>query len=145
MTINNKRIADLRAKGYRLTPQRLAILDILEHNGGHLSPLEIYQHASQRLPGITETTVYRTLEFLANHGLAMLAYMGEGKLSYESSARQHHHLICRNCGYSIEIAPVFLEALASQFQEQTSFIIDCSHMTFFGLCPGCVEKKQELP
>lgn len=140
MTIKPQQMANLREKGYRLTPQRLAILDILDHNVGHLSPLEIYQHASQRLPGITETTVYRTLDFLANHGLAVAAHMGEGKLGYESSVRQHHHLICRNCGYSIEIAPIFLEALTNQFKEQTGFMIDCSHLTFLGLCPDCVQK-----
>jgi len=54
----------LRAQGFRLTPQRLTILTILRHSGRHLSPLEIYQQAHQAMPGITEATVYRTLNWL---------------------------------------------------------------------------------
>jgi Fe2+ or Zn2+ uptake regulation protein len=60
----------LRARGYRMTPQRLAILHVLHHSGGHLSPAEVYERAHAQLPGLTESTVYRTLEFLAENGLA---------------------------------------------------------------------------
>ena len=49
----------LRARGYRMTPQRLSILQAL-HDGGHLSPTQIYERVHQT--GMTETTVYRTLD-----------------------------------------------------------------------------------
>lgn len=139
IAIDNNLIANLRLQGYRLTPQRLAILNIMELDGGHLSPTEIFQRAAQRMPGITETTVYRTLDFLAQNGLALVAHIGEGKFVYESAARKHHHLICRNCGHTVEIGPELLEILYKQFHEETGFQIDCYHMTFFGLCPGCVK------
>jgi Fe2+ or Zn2+ uptake regulation protein len=58
----------LKAQGFRLTPQRLAILRILEEAGGHVSPAAVYQQASRQMPGITEATVYRTLEFLSQQG-----------------------------------------------------------------------------
>ena len=55
----------LRSQGYRMTPQRLAILSILENAGRHLSPQEIFDRARQwAMPGMTEATVYRTLSFL---------------------------------------------------------------------------------
>ena len=139
MTISTNRILDLREQGFRLTPQRLAILNILEQDGGHLTPSEIFQRASQRLPGITETTVYRTLDFLTHNGLALVAHIGDGKLVYESTARRHHHLICRNCGNTVEIGPDLLEILYARFKEETGFLIDCCHMTFFGLCPDCAK------
>lgn len=127
----------LRAQGFRLTPQRLVILEILQHHSGHLTPAEIFQYASFRLPGITETTVYRTLEFLIRNGLALVAHIGEGKLVYESATHRHHHLICSKCGHTVEISNDFLDVLYSKFQEETGFLIDSSHMTFFGLCPKC--------
>lgn len=130
----------LREKGYRLTPQRLVILQILEEDGGHLTPLEIYNRSVQRMPGLTEPTVYRTLDFLAQHGLALVAHIGDGHLVYEASGRNHHHLICRACGYTVEIQHEQLAALYAQFKEQTGFEIDCCHVTFFGLCPACIEK-----
>jgi Fe2+ or Zn2+ uptake regulation protein len=137
MTISNSRRSELREQGFRLTPQRLAILDILEHKDGHLTPSEISTLAAQRLPGITETTVYRALEFLTDNGLAQVAYIGDGKLVYESAARKHHHLICRSCGSTVEIGPDLLDILYTKFKEETGYSIDCSHKTFFGYCPEC--------
>ena len=51
-----------------MTSQRLAILHVLRHAGTHLSPAEVYRLAKQEFPGLTEPTVYRTLEFLAENG-----------------------------------------------------------------------------
>lgn len=136
-------VQSLRAKGHRLTPQRLAILQIIEEDGGHLTALEIYQRASQRLPGLTEATVYRTLDFLTRNGLSLVAHVGDGRLVYESAARKHHHLICRVCGTTIEIGVDLLDDLNSRFLEQTGYIIDCCHLTFFGLCPNCTDIDQD--
>ena len=136
----DEQVQNLRAQGHRLTPQRLAILQIIEEDGGHLTPTEIYERASSRLPGLTEATVYRTLDFLAHNGLALVAHIGDGRLVYESSRHNHHHLICRECGYTIEIEHDLLAALYDQFKERTGFHIDCCHVTFFGLCPACVKK-----
>ena len=140
MSKNETIVKNLREKGYRLTPQRLAILQILEEDGGHLSPAEIYQRASQRLPGMTEATVYRTLDFLAKQGLALVAHVGDGRLVYEASGHNHHHLICRSCGHTVEIEHELLETLYAEFYQKTGYKIDCCHVTFFGRCPGCVEE-----
>jgi Fe2+ or Zn2+ uptake regulation protein len=134
-------VRKLREKGHRLTPQRLAILQILEDDGGHFSPAEIYALASQRMPGLTEATVYRTLDFLSQNGLALVAHVGDGRLVYESAAHSHHHLICRKCGHTVDIESGLLDTLYAQFQEHTGYQIDCSHVTFFGLCPECIETE----
>jgi Fe2+ or Zn2+ uptake regulation protein len=89
------------------------------------------------MPGVTEATVYRTLDFLTRNGLALVAHVGSGKLVYESTAHDHHHLICRDCGYTVEIEHDLLSVLYSKFKERTGFLIDCSHVTFFGYCPDC--------
>lgn len=134
-------VKSLRAKGHRLTPQRLAIFQIIEEDGGHLTALEIFQRASRHLPGLTEATVYRTLDFLTRNGLSLVAHVGDGRLVYESAARKHHHLICRVCGKTIEIGVDLLEDLNRRFFEQTGYVIDCCHMTFFGLCPICADNN----
>ncbi len=131
----------LRKQGHRLTPQRLAILEILKEDGGHLTPAEIYTRALERMPGMTEATVYRTLDFLAQHELALVAHVGNGHLVYEVAGREHHHLICRSCGGTVEIKHELLEALYKTFEEQTGFQINCCHVTFFGLCPACITKQ----
>lgn len=130
-------IDQLRARGYRITPQRLLILRLLHEASCHLTPLEIYQQAREELPGMTEATVYRTLTFLSEQGLALAAHIGNGQLVYEIAGRDHHHLICRRCGHAHEIEHSLLEALYQRFQSETGYQIDSLHVTFFGLCPGC--------
>ncbi len=138
--IKDKVIKQLREQGYRLTPQRLVIMEILEEDGGHLAPAEIFEQATQRMPGLTEATVYRTLDFLARNGLALVAHVGSGHMVYESAGHVHHHLICRQCGETIEIEHDLLQTLYHTFQERTGYHIDCGHVTFFGLCPVCSKK-----
>lgn len=127
----------LRARGYRMTPQRLAILHVLHHSGEHLSPTEVYERARMELPSLTETTVYRTLEFLASNGLARPAHMGSGHLIYEIARHEHHHLKCRNCGNEMEVEHALLEKLYRQLEFETGYRLTDSHITFFGLCPNC--------
>jgi len=134
---------NLRERGYRLTPQRLAIMQILEKDGGHLSPVEIYERAVTQIPGITEATVYRTLDFLGRNGLALVAHVGDGRLVYEIAGHNHHHLICHGCGMTVEIEHLLLEALYTQIGEQTGFTIDHWHVTFFGLCRDCAKREPE--
>ncbi len=136
---NDSVLNHLRKGGYRLTPQRLAILQILNDTPRHLSAAEIYQAASLRLPGVNEATVYRTLDFLVGHGLALAAHIGNGRLVYESAAHDHHHLICRKCSHSAEINHEELASLFEHLEQTTGFRIDSSHVTFFGLCPDCLE------
>jgi len=127
----------LRARGYRMTPQRLAILHVLHHSGEHLSPTEVYERARAELPSLTESTVYRTLEFLTENGLARAAHMGSGHLIYEIAQHEHHHLKCRNCGSEMEVEHALLEKLYRQLESQSGYHLTDSHITFFGLCPNC--------
>lgn len=137
MESSDHTLAHLRSRGFRLTPQRLAILRILKESGDHLTPLEVYDQAREILPGLTEATVYRTLNFLTQQGLAWAAHVGSGQLVYEVAERHHHHLICRTCSKTIEIDHATLEPLYEQFQKITGYQIDSIHTTFFGLCPDC--------
>ena len=127
----------LRSLGFRMTPQRLAIYNILQESGDHLSALEICELAQQRIPAIDEATVYRTLNFLTQQGIILAAHIGSGQLVYEIAEREHHHLICRQCGSAQEIDHQLLTRLYQEFQDRTGYCIDSMHVTFFGLCPAC--------
>lgn len=129
--------SQLRARGFRMTSQRLAILHALRHAGTHLSPREVYRQAKQELPSLTEPTVYRTLEFLAQNGLARLSHTGNGHLMYEIAGNDHHHLVCRNCHDEIEVEHTLLEELYSKLESTSGYVRIDSHMTFFGICPHC--------
>jgi len=131
---------ELRARGFRMTPQRMTILHVLHHEGTHLSPTEVFARAKEALPGLTEATVYRTLEFLADNGLAHSAHIGSGHLVYEiAKQNHHHHLICRKCGGEVQIEHASLEKVFDELETSSGFRNIDSHVTFFGLCPGCQE------
>ncbi|HET7143666.1 MAG TPA: Fur family transcriptional regulator [Anaerolineales bacterium] len=141
MTIVVDYAPQLRSRGYRMTPQRMAILHVLNKAGRHLSPSEIYEQALDELPDLTEPTVYRTLEFLAENGLARPAYLGNGHLVYEIARHEHHHIKCRNCGNEMEVGHSLLARLYRQLETASGYQLTDSHVTFFGLCPNCQKGK----
>lgn len=126
----------LHERGYRITPQRLIVLEILEQAGEHLSPGEIVREACQRMPGINEATVYRTLEFLCEQGLAHRAYLDGNQVHYEI-AHLHHHLICRQCGIEHELDHLVLEDTYAKIEKISGFTLNTSHIIFYGTCPEC--------
>jgi Fe2+ or Zn2+ uptake regulation protein len=128
---------ELRARGYRMTPQRMAILHTLHHSGTHLSPTEIFVTAKKELSSLTEPTVYRTLEFLAKNGLVHAAHKRNGHLVYQIAQHAHHHLICRQCGQELEVQHGLLESLYQSLELASGYKLTEGHLTFFGLCPHC--------
>jgi Fe2+ or Zn2+ uptake regulation protein len=137
MSCSEEFTPQLHARGFRMTPQRHAILHVLCDTGEHLSPAEVYEQARQELPGLTETTVYRTLEFLTEIDLARPAYKSSGHLAYEISRHAHHHLVCRNCGNQIEVGHAKLRSMYQKLESSSGYQLTDSHLTIFGLCPDC--------
>ncbi|MBN2388254.1 MAG: transcriptional repressor [Anaerolineales bacterium] len=132
----------LRQRGYRMTPQRLAILQAL-HDVGHLTPAQVY--ARVRATGMTEATVYRTLDFLAENDVVRVADRGSGHLAYELAGEDHHHLICRACGAQQEIPAEVLRGMLDALEGHTGYRLNAGHLTFFGLCPICQESFTAEP
>ena len=137
MTCGSDYAPQLRSRGFRMTPQRMAILHVLHHAGTHLSPTEVYKQAKRDFPRLTEPTVYRTLEFLARNGLAHPTQAGNGRLTYQIARNDHHHVVCRGCGSEIEIEHALLENLYHKLESTSGYRRINSHVTFFGVCPKC--------
>lgn len=137
MSCTSEYAPQLRSRGYRITPQRMAILHVLRHSDRHLSPRDVYQKAKKDFPSLTEPTVYRTLNFLAKNGLARPAHTGRGRLRYELAQNDHHHIVCRACGSEVEVEHQLLENLYGKMESTSGYARIDSHVTFFGVCPKC--------
>ncbi len=135
-------VNQLRARGYRLTPQRLAILRVLNQVGTHRTPQQVYNLALKEIPGITEATVYRTLSFLTAQGLVLEAHVGNGQLVYECAEQVHHHLVCRACQATSMVDYADLQGVFRDLEEKTGYLIDSRHVTLLGLCPDCRDKTE---
>ena len=142
MSCSSDYAPELRARGFRMTSQRLAILHVLHHEGTHLSPAEVYKRAKRGLPGLTQPTVYRTLEFLAENGLVRPSHSHHGHLTYQIAGEDHHHIVCRICGGEIEVNHQLLEGLYRKLESTSGYLRIDSHVTFFGICPACQKKEK---
>jgi Fur family ferric uptake transcriptional regulator len=133
----------LHAQGLRMTPQRMAILHALHHTGGHLSPTQVFEMARKEYPSLTEPTVYRTLDELAEKKFLLAAHVGNGKMVYElAEDHNHHHLICRECHAEIKIEHTRLEKLFTGLESSSGYRLIDSHVTFFGICPKCQKSSE---
>jgi Fur family ferric uptake transcriptional regulator len=128
----------LSQKGYRMTPQRLMILEAIEGASGHISAEEIYQDIRKRYPGLNISTVYRTLELLKETGLVTETDMGDGRVRFHSLGHEHHHhLVCSKCGKVIDLDEETLSPLTRSLSEKYGFHADLHHLAIFGRCKGC--------
>lgn len=141
MTCTARHVAEqIRARGFRLTQPRMEILNVLYASGGHLTPTEIFRQLNALLPGISEPTVYRNLDFLRLNGFLRAASTSSGHLEYEIITHPHHHLRCQACGAEIELEHARLEPLLTQIEQSTGYRLSEPHHTFFGICPACQTK-----
>ena len=135
----NKIVGILRQRGYKLTPQRRAVLNVIAHSHDHLTPAAIYERVQQKQPGIGLVTVYRTLGILTELGLVCEVHAGDSCQSYlmRRPSEHHHHLICSDCGTVSDFTDCDLSKLERRLSRQTGFDIEGHLLEFLGLCPDC--------
>ena len=144
MSRDTDMMASLREVGYRLTPQRMMIVSIINESEGHITADEIHERVRKEYPFVDISTVYRTLQLLKKLRLVTDTDLGSGVVQYELSDRgRHHHLVCRACGQTTPLDGSFLEPLARTIESTYSFQADVEHFAIFGLCAAC--KKDRLP
>lgn len=130
--------ARLREHGYRVTPQRLIILDAICQVGGHATYGQIHERVRAVDPGIDPSTIYRTLEVLCDAGLVVSAEIDADGKRYEIAERTpHHHLVCRRCGALQDLEHAILAPLLEQISEKFGFCVQSDHVVLHGLCAHC--------
>lgn len=132
----------LQANGYKLTPQRLTVLKVLQSGEPHLTPAEVYERGKAIHPRLGLTTVYRTLDILAALGFVHRPRMGDSAASYSTCVNGHHsHLVCSRCGLVVELKECPLGDMVQTLMDETDFRIDSHLLEFIGLCPDCQKSE----
>jgi Fur family ferric uptake transcriptional regulator len=128
--------------GQRNTRQRSAVNAALAGTEGFTSAQELYALLRQRGERVGLTTVYRTLQGLADAGeIDVMRPPGGEHLYRRCSQGHHHHLVCRSCGTAVEVEGPAVESWAGRVAAQHGFA-DVSHtMEIFGTCPDCTRKR----
>jgi Fur family ferric uptake transcriptional regulator len=136
-TQTNRINSELIARGHRLTPRRLMVVEVLASASGHVTGDDILSSIRHRYPSTNKTTVYRTLELLNTLGMVAVTNLGGGKMEYELVKDRHHHLICSHCGAQTEVDDHLFEPLRASLLARYGYLTNLDHFALFGLCPYC--------
>ena len=129
----------IQRAGLKRTAQRDLILEVFLRTEEHLSSEDLYRLVQREDPAIGQTTVYRTLKLLTDAGLAREVRFGDGRTRYEHNYKHphHDHMICTQCGKTIEFFSADLERLQDKIAAKHKFEITHHTLRMFGYCADC--------
>jgi Fur family transcriptional regulator, ferric uptake regulator len=136
---NEKAVKTLfHKRGLKCTPQRLAVLGILEKSPRHFSIVEIHKKVKKVLPGTGLATVYRALEALVDLGLIVKVHLDDGCHSYTVAPIGHQHsIVCMGCNRVMDFAECPIEDISRKLSIKTGFAIQKHFLQLFGKCRAC--------
>lgn len=128
----------LRRQGFRVTPQRELILDLICQSRSRLTARELCDAARERAPGLNPATVYRNLRFLTQQHLVR-AVERDGVVTYALAGPgpAHHHLVCSSCGAEVELPHEALAPAFTAIERTFGFAVESDHVLLFGRYAAC--------
>jgi Fur family ferric uptake transcriptional regulator len=141
-------IKRLKPAGGKRSSKREQILDVFLRQEGHLSADDLVDLIRREDQRISRATVYRTLQWMVDAGIARKVDFGEGRFRFEHSYRhpRHYHLICKTCNRSSEFLSSDIEALVEEVAAARNFASSQSVVQIYGTCEECrTGKKSTAP
>ena len=141
-------IKRLKPVGGNRSSKREQILDVFLRQEGHLSADDLVDLIRREDQRISRATVYRTLQWMVDAGIARKVDFGEGRFRFEHSYRhpRHYHLICKTCNRSSEFLSSDIEALVEEVAAARNFASSQSVVQIYGTCEECrTGKKSTAP
>src|SRR3984893_4907256 len=134
----------LKRVGLKHTAQRDTILRTFLETREHLSLPELHGLVRKQDARIGFTTVYRTLKLLAECGLASEVAFNDGVTRYEHqyNRRNHHHMVCTECGSSVEFFAREIERVEQEIGRKNKYLPTRHTFQIYGICERC-QKKQK--
>lgn len=126
----------LAAHGLRLTRQRAAVLETLQHTTSHPDAYTVHRQVQARLPDISLGTVYRALKVLTEAGLVRELTCGQFS-RYDGNVAPHGHVTCQRCGLIVDVDVPVDDRLNDLAAKATGFTIHSRRVDFDGVCPDC--------
>jgi len=129
----------LRARGYKLTPKRRAVVRALATSDRHMTPAQVHTATREERDDVGLVTVYRAIRVLAELGLVCEISTDGRQRSYllRRPPEHHHHLVCSSCGHVVDFVSSDVERLQSRLARETGFRIDGHIVEFVGCCAQC--------
>jgi Fur family transcriptional regulator, ferric uptake regulator len=134
----------LKPAGGKRSSKREQIVNVFLRQEGHLSADDLVDLIRREDQRISRATVYRTLQWMMDAGIARKVDFGEGRFRFEHSYRQprHFHLICKTCHRSFEFLSSDIEGLIEDVAAARSFSASQSVVQIYGTCEECRTGRQ---
>ncbi|MEW6410143.1 MAG: transcriptional repressor [Nitrospirota bacterium] len=133
-----------RDKGLKATPQRMAILKVLEGNTSHPSAEEIYREVLKDYPTVSFATVYNTLQVLKDSREVLELNIDRDKNRYDPNTNPHYHIICTECK---KVEDIFTKEIIEPdipSEIKRRFKITRLSIQFYGICRECQQREKEV-
>jgi Fur family peroxide stress response transcriptional regulator len=133
---------ELEKCGIKPTFQRLCVLELMEQSSEHLTADAIYESLLKKMPTMSRTTIYNTLNLFLEKGLIAPIMITGTEVRYEISTNQHHHFLCLQCNriYDVDVqCPLF------ESKEVDGHKIQEIHGYFKGICRNCLKQIEREP
>jgi len=136
-------VSRLREQGERLTIQRRAVIEALCASSDHLTVQDIQTRLAAQSIVLTETTVYRIVQWLKDRGAVAQTDLGQSGVVYQVIDRKpHHHLVCLRCGHVMDVEDEVMDALRERLRREYAFEPRIDHMAIFGLFQECRAERK---
>lgn len=139
MPITAPELDQLRPAGAKRSSKRDLILNVFLRQEGHLSADDLVDLLRREDHRTSRATVYRTLQWMVDAGIARKVDFGEGRFRFEHSYRhpRHFHLICKSCNRSFEFLSSDIEAIVEEIAAARNFTQRQSVLQIYGTCEEC--------
>lgn len=134
----------LRERGFKVTPQRLAIYNYLASTKAHPNAEMIFKDLQPVYPTMSLATVYKTMEILREIGLVQVLNIGEDSFRYDAFTLNHPHVRCMSCGRVDDIEEIDAASFVESVASSTNYRLMGQQFYFFGVCQEC-QKQQQNP
>jgi Fe2+ or Zn2+ uptake regulation protein len=138
--IDERLVGELRARGLRVTPQRIVIHRTLCGRNQHMTAEQVLAKVADVLPGTSLPTVYSTLELLETLQLVRRVGTGNGAVVFDSRVEPHAHTVCRQCGAMADLEGTAAPADALTRASATGFVPDGAQLVVWGVCAECAAR-----
>jgi Fe2+ or Zn2+ uptake regulation protein len=141
MMTKESMISQMRKKGLKVTPQRLAIIDVLiEQGDSHPGASLIYKKAKKKKKSLSLSTTYAALNEFSRHGIIKTLQFDRVEDRYEGNLEEHVNLICERCKKILDYrVPIMVDQ--RKIAKQTGFSVTDTRLEYYGYCRDCRKNK----
>jgi Fur family transcriptional regulator, peroxide stress response regulator len=132
-------VSTLRKEGFRITPQRVAIVDYVMNTEEHPSAEHIHKIVQKQYPMVSLSTVYKTLDLLRQKRLVNEIEVN-GESRFDPNTGEHVNLVCLNCGKITDSNEDELKVIQNKIAKKAKYLILHGSLDLYGYCSKCRSK-----